>query len=177
MNLITYAIKHFNNNIEVYSAEKKEFTSSWFMEFGKFLSEVFNNEEKVIYTITKQFQFWKWRMVYHLKKDSVLMSELISQNNRKTIYALDVNQVFYEIKINYKKKFSIYKNTVKIAEIDESFTDPEFTDHVKLLVLDKNDLEISFLLYSCLKIGETDQKTKGLLTSQKQLEINNEPWC
>jgi hypothetical protein len=177
MNLVTLSIKHFNNNIAVKSTTETEFVSSWYMEFGKFISEVFDKDEKVIYTMTKQFQFWKWRMVYHIRKNGIIVSELISQNNRKTIYAVALNELFYEIKINYKKRFSIYKNRIKIAEIDESFTDIDFKDEVKILLLDKNDLEISFLLFSCLKIGETDQRTKGLLTSQKQLEINDEPWC
>lgn len=176
MNLITFSIKHFNNNIEVYSAKEIVFSSSWFLEFGKFISEIFNTDEKLIYTITKQFQFWKWRMVYHIKQDNVLLPGLISKNNRRTIYSIEMNQMLYEIKVNYKKRFSIFKDGVKVAEIDESSEDSEFKGSAKLLLLDKKDLEISFLLFSCLKIGETDQRSKGLSTSQKELEVNTDPW-
>lgn len=176
MKLITHSIKHFNNNIEVHADKTIVFSSSWYMEFGKVISELFDKDDNRIYTMTKQFQFWKWRMVYHIKKNGVLVSELISQNNRKTIFAIQLDQILYEIKINYKKRSSVYKNGVKIAEIDESFTDAAFKDDIKILLLANEDLEISFLLFSCLKIGETDQRTKSLLTSQKQLEINDEPW-
>lgn len=175
MNLNTYAIKHYNNTLSVYLSEERLFESSWFMDFGKFGCEIFDKNDKIIYKITKQFQFWKWRMVYHVK-NKVSTNELISQNNRKTIYSIDVNQITYEVKIHYKKKISIYKNSVKIAELDQSFSDENFKEDIKLLLLDKKDLEISFLLFSCLKIGETEQNRKVLIASQKQLEVNNEPW-
>lgn len=176
MKLISYSINHFNNTLNLYSSEEKLYTSGWYMEFGKTASEIYNKDEKVIYTATKQFQFWKWRMVYHIKKYNDELAELISQNNRKTIFSIDVNQITYEIRIHYKKRKSIFKNGVKIAEFDESFTDKNYNNEIKLMLLDKNDLEISFLLFSCLKIGQTEQDRKPLLASQKQLEVNNEPW-
>ena len=44
------------------------------------------------------------------------------------------------------------------------------------MLLDKKDLEVCFLLFSCLKIGETQHNTKTILIEQKQLEVNDEPW-
>lgn len=176
MQLIPYSINHFNNTLRIYSSNEKLYTSAWFMEFGKTASEIFNEDDKIIYTATKQFQFWKWRMVYHIKKDNANLSELISQNNRKTIFSIDVNEITYEIKIHYKKRKSIYKNGIKIAEFDESFPDKNIHEDIKLLLLDKKDLEVCFLLFSCLKMGTTEQNRKTLIASQKQLEVNNEPW-
>lgn len=176
MQLISYSINHFNNTLDIYSSQEKLYTSAWYMEFGKTSTEVFNKEGKRLYAATKQFQFWKWRMVYHIKKDNEVLSELISQNNRKTIFTIVVNEITYQIKVHYKKRKSIYKNGVKIAEFDESFTDNNFKDDIKLLLMDKKDLEISFLLFSCLKIGKTDQNRKVLIASQRELEINEEPW-
>lgn len=176
MSLTTYSIKHFNNTIDVFESNQKKYTSKWFMDFGKFCSEVFTYDEKLLYSITKKFKFWKWKMVYTIKSDKNIITELISLNNKKTIHAIVVNDITYEILIHYKKRISIFKNEEKIAEFDESFSDENYKESIKLLLLDKNDLEISFLLYSCIKIGETEPNKKAILTSQKQLEVNQDPW-
>ncbi|WP_165733056.1 hypothetical protein [Polaribacter sp. 20A6] len=176
MNTHLYKIKHFNNTLDVFSSEEKLYTSKWFMDFGKFGSEVFNSDDKIIYKITKQFQFWKWKMVFTIKNSQDVLTELISQNNRKTIFSIDVDEVTYETNIHFKKKISILKNGEKIAEIDESFSDNDFKDSIKLQLLDENDLAVCFLLFSCLKIEATEQDYKSIMPSQKQLEPNEEPW-
>ena len=176
MNAQIYTIKHFNNTLNLFSSEEKLYTSQWFMEFGKFGSEIINAEEKVIYKVTKKFKFWKWKMVFTIKNSNDVLSELISQNNGKTIYAIDIDGVTYETKIHFKKKISIFKNGDKIAEIDESFLAKNSKDSIKFQLLDKSDLLICFLLFSCLKIGTTEQDYKVILPSQKQLEPNDEPW-
>lgn len=177
MDLNLYSIKHFNNSLELFTADNTlKFSAEWYMDFGKFGCEIFNQDKKLLYLITKQFQFWKWKMVYFIKKNDDSSSELISQNNRKTVYAVDVNQVNYEIKIHYKKRLSIYKNGQKIAEIDESYSDENFKDTIKFLLLDKQDIDISFLIFACLKIGEQGGNKKPVFTSQKQLEVNDDPW-
>ena len=176
MPLLTYSIKHYNNTLSLYNSEEKLYSSKWFMDFGKFGSEIFNAEEKIINSIEKKFKFWKWKMVYTIKNNTNNISELISQNSRKTIFSINVNEITYELKIHFKKKKSIYKNGYKIAEFDESFSDKGFEDFIKLQLLEQKDLEICFLLFSCLKIGETEQDYKTIITSQKQLEPNEEPW-
>ncbi|PQB03170.1 hypothetical protein BST83_17805 [Polaribacter filamentus] len=169
-------MKHYNNRLDVFNSHESIYNSQWFMDFGKFGSEVFNSEEKIIYSITKKFKFWKWKMVFTIKDNKENVLNLISQNNRKTIYSIDINEITYEIKTHYKKKKSIFKNGTKIAELDESFSNENFKECIKLQLLDKKDLEICFLLFSCLKIGDTEQSSKAILTSQKQLEPNQEPW-
>ena len=82
-----YLIKHFNNTLELYDSNKKKYTSSWFMDFGKLGSELFNSEEQKIYSINKHFKFWKWKMVYTIKDRSEDIIELTSLNNRKKIYS------------------------------------------------------------------------------------------
>tara|TARA_R110002126_G_scaffold291790_1_gene458448 strand:- start:30340 stop:30873 length:534 start_codon:yes stop_codon:yes gene_type:complete len=176
MELTSFSIRHFNNTLDLFSGKEIKYSSGWFMDFGKFGCDILNQDKKIVYKITKQFQFWKWKMVYHIKKNNDTLSDLISQNNRKTIYAVDVDQIHYEIKIHYKKKLSIYKNAIKIAEIDESFSVENYKENIKFLVLNPKDLEICFMLFSCLKIGEVGGNKKPTFTSQKQLEVNEDPW-
>ena len=176
MDLENYRIQHTNNTLEVYDKNTLKFSSAWYSGFGKFHTDVFNSNQQIIYVVTKQFQFWKWRMVYHIKKNDTVLSELISKNNKKTIFAIDVNEITYQIKIHFQDMLSIFKNGIKIAEFNEACTKEDFAGKVKLLMLDKNDLEIAFLLYSCLKIGEQNRSSKSIIASQKQLEPNEDPW-
>jgi hypothetical protein len=176
MDLESFKIQHTNNTLEVYKKDILQFSSAWYSGFGKFYTDVFNSDKKIIYTVTKQFQFWKWRMVYHIKKDTKELSELISKNNKKTIFSIDVNEITYQIKIHFQSRLSIFKNDSKIAEFNEACTKDDFAGKVKLLLLDKNDLEIAFLMYSCLKIGEQNRSSKSIIASQKQLEPNDDPW-
>jgi hypothetical protein len=171
-----YAIKHTNDQLVVLKYDQQIYNSQWFTDFGKFGCELFNSEGKMIFSMVKKFQFWKWKMVYTIKENNGNLIHLISQNNRKTIYAIDFNEITYEVQSHFKKKTSIFKNGAKIAEVDESFLDKDFTNHIKLQLLDKKDLEVCFLLFSCLKIGEMEQKQKSVITSQKQLEVNLDPW-
>ncbi len=176
MELTSFSIQHTNNKLELFSNKERKYSSEWYMDFGKLGCEMYDAHTKIIYKIIKQFQFWKWKMVYHIQNNQDTLSDLISQNNRKTVYAVDVNQIHYEIKIHYKKKLSIYKDGIKIAEIDESYTDENHLENIKLLLLDVKDLEICFLLFSCLKIGELGGNKKPTFTSQKQLQVNEDPW-
>ncbi|MDB2385060.1 hypothetical protein N9V96_01160 [Polaribacter sp.] len=176
MNRLLFTIFHENNKLDAFNMEKKPyFTSTWFMEFGKFISEIFDEKGTKIFTIVKKFQFWKWKMVYKITDHHNKHFILTSQNSKNTIYQLDVENTIYKIAIHYKKRTSIFKNDVKIAEIDNSFASQDFSDAIKLTLVSPEDLKIVFLLFSCLKIGEADQN-KPVLKSQKQLESNNEPW-
>jgi hypothetical protein len=112
-------------------------------------------------------------MVYLIKDNNEKDLILISQNKRNTIYKIEIDSTIYEIKIHYKKKKSVYKNNKKIAEFDESLSDEKF---IQLLVSDEKDIKMVFLLYTSLLIGETDQKAKTAMISQKQLETIKEPW-
>ena len=175
MKKIAYNITQNNNELFLFkeNATKSMYNSFWYMEFGKTCAEIKNENEKKLYTITKKFQFWKWRMVYLITKNVNDKSILISQNSRNTIFKIELLEDDYEIKVHYKKKKSIYKNNLKIAEFDELLAEE---NSVKLLVSDANDLEIIFLLYVCLLIGVNDFASKTVLKSQKQLEKNTEPW-
>ena len=87
-----------------------------------------------------------------------------------------LNDTAYQLRIHFNKRKSIYKNGNKIAEFDESFSGKDFEEYIKVQLLDQKELEICFLLFSCLIIGETEQNKKAIFTSQKQLEPNEEPW-
>lgn len=170
-----YTITQNNNELFLFSEKSEQpiYQSFWYMEFGKTCAEIRNENGKKLYSVTKKFQFWKWRMVYLITKNVNDKSILISQNSRNTIFKIALLEGDYEIKVHYKKKKSIYKNNIKIAEFNELLAEK---NDVKLLVSTKEELEIIFLLYACLLIGINDFASKTVLKSQKQLEKNTEPW-
>lgn len=174
MSLKRYYISKNNNILKISEAVNNEviYSSFWFMEFGKTCAEIKNAKNEVEFSITKKFQFWKWRMVYLISQKTADLSILIAQNTRYTVFKLDLLSGNYEIKVHYKKKKSIFKDGEKIAEFDESFTNKR----VELLVLNTNELKIIFLLYACLLVGENEFKSKYIIKSQKQLETNENPW-
>ena len=175
MSKTDYKISHFNNELKLFKADKKEiiYSSFWFMEFGKTSAEIKDSSKKLSFSVTKKFQFWKWRMVYLITHKIGDLSILISQNKRNTVFKIELLSGDYEIKVHFRKKKSIYKNDFKIAEFDENLDKEK---HINLLVSDEQEIKNIFLLYSSLLIGETDQSTKTLIKSQKQLESNEEPW-
>ncbi len=171
-----FNIVHNNNRLTVFNNKKEIlFNSIWFMEFGKSIAEVFDNQQNVLFRLTKKFQFWKWRMVYTIldqKKDTSL---LIAENTKNTIYNLDYNSNSYSILLHYRQQISILKNGEKIAEIDASFQNKKKSNSIQLVTNSIEELTIIFALLSCMKIGESDQE-KPVLKSQKQLEPNSDPW-
>ena len=176
MSKSTFKILHDNNKLTILNnSDEFLFASLWFMEFGKTVSEVFNSQERKLFTLVKKFQFWKWRMVFKVEDSSESKFILISQNARNTIYKLNYKNNTYEIKIHYKKRTSIFKNDIKIAELDASFSSEEFSNSIKLVTTKAKEIEVIFMLFSCLKIGDSDQQ-KPVLKSQKQLESIRDPW-
>lgn len=169
-----YHIYQNNNQLEISEADKKEviYSSFWFMDFGKTCAEIKNAKDELLFSITKKFQFWKWRMVYLISQKFGDLSILISQNTRNTIFKIDLLSGDYEIKVHYQKRKSIYKDGDKIAEFNESLS----SGKIELLVSNTNELKIIFLLYVSLLIGENEFKSKSPLKSQKQLEKNDDPW-
>jgi hypothetical protein len=179
MNKTIYKIAHFNNELTLLEADKKDkiYSSFWFMEFGKTCSEIKDSDGNRMYYVTKKFQFWKWRMVYLIEDNQEKKSILISLNTKNTVFKIEIENAIYEIKMHYKKRKSIYKNDKKIAEIDASFSDESYTELIKIIHLENEDIKISFLLISCLLIGETElHNKKVVMKSQKELEKNDEPW-
>lgn len=170
-----YKIDHSTNNFKAYNAKNiLKFTSSWFLEFGKTTSEVYNLENEVIYEITKKFKFWKWRMSYNIitnKKETLFLN---SDNKENSIFKLQLNKNLYEIKIHYSQKKSIFKDGVKIAEINDAFFESIEENTSNVLLLNAEDLEIVFLLFTCLKTGEVN--LKPLMKSQKELISIEDKW-
>ena len=175
MKKIAYKIEQNNNELFLTKENSRNliFSSFWYMEFGKTCAEIKDVKENKIYTITKKFQFWKWRMVYLIYRTVSKASYLISQNTRNTIFKIELLSGHYEIRVHYQKKKSVYKDDVKIAEIDESFSSDKY---INLSVKNENDIKIIFLLYTCLLIGEKELTSKSVMKSQKTLETNEEPW-
>jgi hypothetical protein len=175
MKKIVYKIDHSTNNFKVYTTEDVlQYSASWFLEFGKTTSEVYNLENEIIYTITKKFKFWKWRISYSILNKSKESLVLNSINKENSIFKLQLKSALYEIRIHYLEKKSVYKNGIKIAEIDDRFSVSKEENTSNLLLLNPKDLEIIFLLFTCLKTGEVHQKP--IMKSQKELIPIEEKW-
>ena len=175
MDKFPFQIHHFNNELKLRKIDSDTtiLSSYWYMEFGKSAAEVTDSDGNQLFSMIKKFQFWKWKMCYFIRNATGEKWILQSKNAKKTIFELHVNDEIYTIKEHYHHKKSIFKNETKITEFDERNT--ENTAVIHLLHADLEELQISFLLYSCLFIGRNDFN-KSSFTSQKQLEKNGEPW-
>ena len=175
MEKINYKIDHSTNNLKAYNnSDTLEYKASWFLEFGKTTSEIYNLENEIIYTIAKKFKFWKWRMSYDISPKNKESLVLISSNTANSIFKLQLGTDFYEVQIHYFQKQSIFKNGIKIAEINDAFAESFEENTSNVLLLNSEDLEIIFLLYTCLKTGIINQKPA--IKSQKELISLKEKW-
>ena len=175
MEKINYKIDHSNNNLKAYNnLDALQYKASWFLEFGKTTSEIYNLDNEIIYTIAKKFKFWKWRMSYNISTKNKENLVLISSNTKNSIFKLQLNNALYEIQIHYFQKQSIFKNGIKIAEINDAFAESFEENTSNVLLLNSDDLEMIFLLYTCLKTGIINQKP--VIRSQKELIPIEEKW-
>ena len=175
MEKINYKIDHSNNNLKAYNnLDALQYKASWFLEFGKTTSEIYNLDNEIIYTIAKKFKFWKWRMSYNISTKNKENLVLISNNTKNSIFKLHLNNALYEIQIHYFQKQSIFKNGIKIAEINDAFAESFEENTSNVLLLNSDDLEMIFLLYTCLKTGIINQKP--VIRSQKELIPIEEKW-
>jgi hypothetical protein len=175
MKKIVYKIDHSTNNFKVYTTKNVlQYSASWFLEFGKTTSEVYNLENEIIYTIKKKFEFWKWRISYGILNRSKESLVLNSNNKENSIFKLQLEHALYEIRIHYFQKKSVYKNGIKIAEINDDFSASKEENTSNLLLLNPKDLDIVFLLFTCLKTGEVHQKP--IMKSQKEFIPIEEKW-
>lgn len=175
MKTTTYSIKQTNHILELIDSDgKKLLDAKWFMEFGKFMSEIYNADQKICYSISKRFKFWKWKMTYTIKSAAKETFSLVAQNTQNTFFKVNITADVYEIKVHYEKRMSILKNGAKIAEIDQSFSKPNFEELIKITLAENENIELVFLLFAALQIGESTQKS--LLKSQKTLITNEERW-
>jgi hypothetical protein len=170
-----YKIDHSTNNFKIYAAENVlKYTASWFLEFGKTTSEIYSLKNETIYKISKKFKFWKWRISYTVLNRDNKNLVLNASNSENSIFELQLQDDFYEIQIHYFEKKSIYKNSIKIAEITDGFSTSKEESTSNLVLLNIEDLEIVFLLFTCLKTGEVHQKP--VMKSQKKLIPITEKW-
>lgn len=175
MEKLVYKIDHATNNLKLYDANNTLLqTASWFLEFGKTSSEIYNLRNDVLFKITKKFKFWKWSTFYKITNKQQKIFLLSSQNSKNSAFKLTLEDAIFEVEIHYFKKKSILKNGVKIAEINDGFLESKEENTSNLLLTDATNLETVFLLFTCLKTGETNQKP--LLKSQKELISIKEDW-
>jgi hypothetical protein len=170
-----YKIDHSTNNFKVYTTENiLKYTAGWFLEFGKTTSEIYNLKNETIYKVSKKFHFWKWRIAYTILTKNKENLVLNSNNKENSIFKLQLEHALYEIRIHYFEKKSVYKNSIKIAEIDDGFSASKEENTSNLLLLNTEDLEMVFLLFTCLKTGVVHQKP--IMRSQKEWIPIEEKW-
>ena len=170
-----YKIDHSNNNLKVYDIENKlKYSASWFLDFGKTTSEIYNLERAIVYTIVKKFKFWRWRIVYSIRNSSREIQEFIGSNKENSLLKLKIRNHHYEVKIHYFQKKSFFKDGVKIAEINDAFRTSKEENTSNLLLLNTDELKVVFLLFTCLKTGETNQNS--IIKSQKKRIPLEENW-
>lgn len=170
-----FKIDHTTNNFKLYNhKDHLKYTASWFLEFGKTTSEVYNLEKEIIFSITKKFNFWKWKVSYSIKDKEGTALVLQSDNKQNSSFSMNLNAKKYQVKIHYKQKKSFFKNGIKIAEIDDAFLTSKEENTSNLLLLHEEDLTLVFLLFMCLKTGETNQKP--IIKSQKEWIPIEEQW-
>jgi hypothetical protein len=170
-----YKIDHSTNNFKVYAAENiLKYSASWFLEFGKTTSEIYSLKNEILYNIAKKFKFWKWRISYTILNKNKENLVLNSKNKENSVFQLQLANDSYEVQIHYFEKKSIYKNGFKIAEIADGFSTSKEESTSNLLLLNTEDLEIVFLLFTCLKTGEVHQKP--IMKSQKEWIPIEDKW-
>jgi hypothetical protein len=175
MEKINYKIDHSTNNLKIYNAKDSlQYTASWFLEFGKTTAEIYNLENEIIYAITKRFKFWQWKMSYNILANNKETLVLNSANTTNSVFKMQLNKDLYEVQIHYFQKKSFFKNGVKIAEINDAFAESFEENTSNILLLKTEDLEVIFLLFTCLKTGVVNQKS--VIKSQKELISLEEKW-
>ena len=75
-------------------------------------------------------------MSYNISPKNKESLVLISSNAANSIFKLQIDNDLYEVQIHYFQKQSVFKNGVKIAEINDAFAESfeENTSNVLLLV-------------------------------------------
>lgn len=131
----------------------------WWITWGKYKSEISDSDNRVIYTISRKFFFWKWKMTYTIKDVTGNTFLFEGRNKSHTIYQAVIKEDTYEVKIHKKRKRSVFKNGIQIASIDESLIG--ILGSSKGLITTSNPENITeiFVLFFCLNFGVKDDNS------------------
>lgn len=154
-----YLIEQFDNRFELSKKGDSRIIlyGNWSMLFGKYKAEIFNRNEKLIYSIKRKFSLWKWNMTYPIKNQNGKHIELKAKNKWHSIYEMKIEQNEFQIKLHKGRKKSIFKNGQQIAELDESLVEVFYHDKIRIITTDQESLNEIFLMTLCLKIGEENE--------------------
>ena len=130
----------------------------WSMLFGKYKAEIFNCNEKLIYSIERKFSLWKWNMTYHIENEYRKKIKLEAKNKWHSIYEMKIEQNKFQLKLHKGRKKSVFKNGKQIAGIDESFIEVFYHNKVRIITNDLESINEIFLMIVCLKIGEKNKE-------------------
>ncbi len=156
-----YLIHNSGNYLELSkkSDNRTIVSGVWWITWSKYKSEILDNNDNLIYTISRKFSFWKWKMSFIVKSPSGEIFLVEGKNKSHTIYQSVIKENIFEIKIHKKRKKSVFKNGVQIASIDESFVSVfgESKGHI-MTNSPENIIEI-FTLFFCLNFGEKNDNS------------------
>ena len=154
-----FIIEQFDNRFELSKKGHSRIIlyGNWSMLFGKYKAEIFNRNEKLIYSIKRKFSLWKWNMTYFVKIENGKQIELKAKNKWHSIYEMKIEQNEFQIKLHKGRKKSIFKNGKQIAEIDESLVEVFYHDKIRIITNAQESVNEIFLMILCLKIGEENE--------------------
>jgi hypothetical protein len=154
-----FIIEQFDNNFKLSKKgdSRKILSGNWSMLIGKYKAEIFNEKEKLIYSINRKFSFWKWNMSYSIKENIGNIIELKAENKWHSLYKMKIQKNEYVLKLHKGRRKSIFKNGIQIAKIDESLIEVFYKDKVKIITNNAENINEIFLLIICLKIGEKNE--------------------
>ena len=145
-----------HTELRMYSENDSEFKfySKWWMLLGKSKAEVFDKNDVKIYSIRKRFKILKLKLFYEItnSKNELVILEL---NRKGTIYELNIGENKFELKIHKGRKKSVFKNNMQIASIDDALLSILDRNKIAVTANINADLEIIFLLYTCINIDNT----------------------
>jgi hypothetical protein len=154
-----FLIEQFDNRFELSKKGDSRIIlyGNWSMLFGKYKAEIFNRNEKLIFSIKRKFSLWKWNMSYFVKDENGKNIELKAINKWHSIYEMRFKHNVFQLKLHKGRKKSVFKNGKQIAEIDESLVEVFYHDKIRIITNDQESINEIFLMIISLKIGEENE--------------------
>lgn len=174
-------IKRKGTNLKMYVNDNSDFTFSgdWWMIFGKFKADIFDNKKEKLYRIRKKSKLFQWKLFYEIFDKNNALSKLEPLNKRHSLYAIIWHQDLYQLKIHKGGKKSIFKNNKQVAAIDEPLISVANKETIKIIADYDVNLELIFLLVMCynIDIGGDYELTFdfGNVSKMEKIDLNWNP--
>lgn len=141
------------------SNDQKLVSGHWWISWGRYKAEILDSKDALLYTISRKFHFWQWKMTFTIKDPSGKTYLIEGKNKWHSIYEVVIDESQFEIRIHRKREKSIFKNGIQIALINEPITQAFGSNKTQLLTNNLEDVTLSFVLFFCLHFGNTNDGT------------------